>query len=157
MASPLHQITKQRVMAVASGGGHWIQLTRLVSALRDCDVAYVTTLHSYRAQVETARFYVVRDGNMTTKLRLLLMAFRIAAILLRERPHVVISTGAAPGYFAVRLGKLIGAKTIWVDSMANAEQLSLCGREVGAHADVWLTQWPHLARPDGPFYEGAVL
>jgi UDP-N-acetylglucosamine:LPS N-acetylglucosamine transferase len=153
----LNQNKKQRVMAVASGGGHWIQLTRLMSALRDCDIAYVTTLDSYRTQVGAARFYVVGDANMTTKFRLLLMAARMAIIVLRERPQVVISTGAAPGYFAVRLGKLIGARTIWVDSMANAEQLSLCGRHVGAHADVWLTQWPHLARPQGPFYEGAVL
>jgi UDP-N-acetylglucosamine:LPS N-acetylglucosamine transferase len=148
---------KQRVLAVASGGGHWIQLRRLMSALRDCDVAYVTTLHSCRAHVPDSRFYVVGDANRDTKARLLLMALRMAFILLRERPDVVISTGAAPGYFAVRLGKLIGARTIWVDSMANAERLSLCGRQVGAHADVWLTQWPHLARPEGPFYEGAVL
>jgi UDP-N-acetylglucosamine:LPS N-acetylglucosamine transferase len=152
---PAHR--KQKVLAVASGGGHWIQLTRLMSAFHDCDVAYLTTLQSYRSQVSPARFYVINDGNMTTKLRLMLMAARVATVLLRERPHVVISTGAAPGYFAVRLGKLIGARTIWVDSMANAEQLSLSGRRAGAHADLWLTQWPHLATPEGPHYEGAVL
>ena len=148
---------RKRVLAVASGGGHWIQLCRLMPAFGACDIAYVTTLGSYRSQVSDARFYVIPDANVRTKARLVVMAAKVVAIVLRERPDVVISTGAAPGYFAVRVGKLLGARTIWVDSMANAEKLSLSGREAGAHVDLWLTQWPHLARPDGPHYEGGVL
>ena len=78
-------------------------------------------------------------------------------MLLRERPDVVVSTGAAPGFLALRLGKLLRARTIWVDSIANAEELSLSGRRIGPHADLWLTQWEPLARPEGPLYRGAVL
>jgi hypothetical protein len=149
---------KKRVLAVASGGGHWIQLSRLVPAFGDCDIAYLTTLASYREQVgPAARFYAVRDANRDTKVRLLWMALRIALVLLWEWPDVVVSTGAAPGYVAIRMGKLMGARTVWIDSMANAERLSLSGRRVGRHADLWLTQWPHLAEPEGPFFEGAVL
>ena len=70
---------------------------------------------------------------------------------------MIITTGAAPGYFALRFGKLFGTRTIWIDSMANAEELSKSGQEVGKHADLWLTQWEHLARPGGPHYMGAVL
>lgn len=148
---------RRRVLAVASGGGHWIQLSRLTPAFADCDLAFVTTLASYREQVGAARFYALRDANLRRKVALLLMACRIGLILLWERPDVIISTGAAPGYFAIRIGKIIGARTIWVDSMANAEQLSVSGRKVGRHVDLWLTQWPHLASPAGPKYEGAVL
>jgi UDP-N-acetylglucosamine:LPS N-acetylglucosamine transferase len=147
----------KRVLAVASGGGHWIQLRRLMPAFGDCDIAFLTTLPSYREQVSASRFYVVNDGNMRTKLRLVLMALHVSLVVLWERPDVVISTGAAPGYFAIRAGKLLGARTIWVDSMANAERLSLSGRRVKSHADLWLTQWPHLAAPEGPYFEGAVL
>ncbi len=31
-----------RVLAVASGGGHWVQLLRLRPAWEGCDVAYAT-------------------------------------------------------------------------------------------------------------------
>jgi hypothetical protein len=41
--------------------------------------------------------------------------------------------------------------------MANAEALSLSGEMAGRHADLWLTQWQHLARPEGPEYRGSVL
>ena len=77
-------------------------------------------------------------------------------MLLRERPHVVISTGAAPGYLALRAGKLLGARTIWIDSVANVEELSLSGRMSSSVADLCLTQWPHLADGDVG-YAGAVL
>jgi cellulose synthase/poly-beta-1,6-N-acetylglucosamine synthase-like glycosyltransferase len=72
-------------------------------------------------------------------------------------PHKVITTGAAPGFFAVRLGKLLGAQCCWLDSIANAERLSLSGERAGPVADLWLTQWPGLASPHGPHYQGAVL
>ena len=70
---------------------------------------------------------------------------------------MIVSTGAAPGYIAIRLGKLFGARSVWVDSIANPEQLSMSGAMAGRYADLWLTQWPHLAKRDGPYYRGAVL
>ncbi|HEX2973909.1 MAG TPA: hypothetical protein VHP11_16370 [Tepidisphaeraceae bacterium] len=144
-------------MAVASGGGHWIQLLRMVSAFEGQEVSYLTTLASYRSQVGSARFHVVNDANRWNKVGLIKMALKVAWIVYRERPDVVISTGAAPGYVAIRVAKLLGAQTIWVDSIANVEELSLSGKKAGRHADLWLTQWPHLAQPQGPYFAGAVL
>lgn len=146
-----------RVLAVASGGGHWVQLLRVVPSLSDCDVAFVTVSHAYRSDVEGHRFYVVPDATQWNKARLLWMGCRLAWIIMMERPDFIISTGAAPGYFAVLLGKVFRARTAWIDSIANAERLSLSGQKIGKHADLWLTQWAHLARPEGPHYLGAVL
>jgi UDP-N-acetylglucosamine:LPS N-acetylglucosamine transferase len=147
----------KKILAVASGGGHWVQLTRMLPAFDGSEIVYLTTLASYRQHVAPARFYTVCDGSQWNKVRLLRMAIKILYVILRERPDVVISTGAAPGYFAVRFGKYIGATTIWVDSIANAEKLSLSGARIGPYADLWLTQWPHLAKAEGPKFEGAVL
>ena len=144
-------------MLVASGGGHWVQLMRVVSAFAEHDRVFVTTMEGCEEQVGEDRLYVVNDANRWNKFGLLKLAFRLVSIMLRERPDVVISTGAAPGYFALRLGKMLGAHTAWVDSVANVEQLSMSGQRVGPYADMWLTQWPHLARPEGPHYYGAVL
>jgi UDP-N-acetylglucosamine:LPS N-acetylglucosamine transferase len=148
---------QRRVMAVGSGGGHWVQLLRLRPAFGDCNMAFVTVHESYRSQVAGHRFYVVTDATRWNKIGLLKTTLKLAWILLKERPDVVISTGAAPGYAALRLGRFIGARTIWLDSMANVEQLSLSGEKIGRHADLWLTQWEHLAKPGGPYYAGAVL
>ena len=146
-----------KFLAVASGGGHWVQLLRCRAAFEDCDVAFVTVNPAYRSDVPGERFYVVPDATRWDKLGLVKMAARLVWIVLRERPDVVISTGAAPGYFAIRLAKAVGARAIWIDSIANVERLSMAGERVGRHADLWLTQWEHLAGENGPRYEGAVL
>lgn len=145
------------ILAVASGGGHWVQLLRLRPAFEGCRVAYVTVRGSYRTDVGDAPFYVVNDATRWDKVGLVRMALRLLWVLLRERPRVIVSTGAAPGYFAIRIGKLMGARTVWIDSIANVEEISMTGAIVGKHADLWLTQWSHLAKPGGPRYEGAVL
>jgi UDP-N-acetylglucosamine:LPS N-acetylglucosamine transferase len=78
-------------------------------------------------------------------------------LVLRLRPDVVFTTGAAPGLAAIVCGRAMGAKTIWVDSIANSEQVSRSGRHAGRVAHVWLTQWPALARTGGPEHWGGVV
>jgi len=155
-----------RIMAISSAGGHWVQLMRLRPAWRGMDVTYVTTDPGLgplvRAEAMAAGeaepgFHVVVEANRWQKIRLLKQLFQLFLIILRSQPDVVVTTGAAPGYFALRLGKLVGARTVWIDSMANAGELSLSGRKVGPYVDLWLTQWEHLARPEGPHYLGSVL
>jgi UDP-N-acetylglucosamine:LPS N-acetylglucosamine transferase len=148
---------RRRVLAVASSGGHWVQLLRILPALEGCDVAFATVTDAYRGQVEGHRFYRVSDATLWNKVGLVKLAIRMAWVIGRERPDVVISTGAAPGYFALVLGRLLGAKTIWLDSITNIERMSVSGTRIGPHADLWLTQWEHLATPEGPRYGGAVL
>jgi UDP-N-acetylglucosamine:LPS N-acetylglucosamine transferase len=147
----------EKVLAVASSGGHWVQLRRVTPAFAESEVVYVTVLESYRSQVPENKFYTVKDATRWNKVGLIVLALQLAWIIVKEKPDVVISTGAAPGYFAILLGRLFRAKTIWIDSMANIEELSMSGSRVGRYADLWLTQWPHLARSEGPHYAGGVL
>lgn len=145
-----------RVLAVASSGGHWAQLCRLLPAFSGYDVAYLTTDRGHRREVSPARFYAVGDANRWSKAALVRTALKVLWVVLRERPAVVVSTGAAPGYLAIRFGKALGARTVWIDSIANVEELSLSGRMASATADLCLTQWPHLAG-ERVEYRGAVL
>jgi hypothetical protein len=149
---------KTKILAISSGGGHWVQLLRLRPAFDGCDVVFATVKEGYRANLAPgSEFRLIPDGNRWNKTGLLRAFFAILRLVWRERPDVVISTGASPGYFAIRIGNLFGARTIWVDSIANGEELSLSGQKVGPHAALWLTQWAHLARPQGPHYRGNVL
>ena len=157
---------RPHVLAVASGGGHWVQLMRMRPAWDGCDVTYVTTLAGYRDRTlamsaergqRQPEFRVVAEASRHQKLRLLLVLVQVAWVLMRVRPDVVISTGAAPGAIAIRLGALLGCHTAWVDSIANAGAMSASGAWAGPKADLWLTQWSDLARPGGPDYHGSVL
>ena len=149
---------KIKVLAISSGGGHWVQLLRLRPAFANCDVVFATVKEGYRANIgPEAEFRLIPDANRWNKLALVRSLFGIFQLIWRERPDVVVTTGAAPGYFAIRIGNFFGARTIWVDSIANGEELSMSGQKAGPHAALWLTQWAHLARPEGPHYKGSVL
>ncbi len=146
-----------RVLAIASGGGHWVQLLRLRPAFEGCDVHYASVDPASAAQVAPAPFHPYPDANKDTKLRLALSALRILIIVLRLRPDVVISTGAAGGYFAIRFARLFGGRGMFIDSIANARELSLTARLAKGHADKVLSQWPEVARAEGVDHHGAVL
>lgn len=155
-----------RILAVASGGGHWIQLLRLRPAWDGMQVTYVATkpgletelLADARTRGQPAPdVIVVPEANRWQKLRLLRLLLKLAWIILTRRPDTIVTTGAAPGYFALRLGRMLGARTIWIDSIANAREMSLSGRLARSHADLWLSQWPDVAEAEGARFEGAVL
>lgn len=121
-------------------------------------MVYVTVQPSYAAEVADAgRFYAVTDATRWSRWDLLKMVLQVTWIVLRERPDVVITTGAAPGVVALRMGKWLGARTVWLDSIANVEAMSMSGMKVRGFADLWLTQWEALAKPEGPVFLGAVL
>src|SRR5512139_1368309 len=96
-----------KVLAVASSGGHWMQLKRLAPAFAGATVIYVSTNADHAAE-HAARFYVVPDANLWRKSKMAYMFLRVALVILWVRPDVVISTGAAPGFAALMFGKLFG-------------------------------------------------
>jgi len=145
-----------RILAVASPGGHWEQLLLLAQCWSERDVVFARAKSEGRTPpgVEVLELPDAARGDGLRLIGLLRAAF---AVVWRVRPDVVVTTGAAPGLAVLIAGKLLGARTIWVDSLANIERVSLAGRLARPFSDHWLTQWPHLEGARGPQFEGAVL
>ncbi|MFY0693123.1 MAG: UDP-N-acetylglucosamine--LPS N-acetylglucosamine transferase [Paracoccaceae bacterium] len=147
----------RRILAVASAGGHWQQLMLMRPAFSAEQVHYVTTLAGLPEQFDAAPASLVPDCNRNTPLRAILCCLRLMLLIARHRPHIIISTGALPGVLALALGRLTGAKTIWVDSVANAQEMSSSGRLAKRFARLCLSQWEAPARAEGVKYAGSVL
>jgi UDP-N-acetylglucosamine:LPS N-acetylglucosamine transferase len=137
---------RHRILAVASAGGHWVQLARLSEAFADSDTLYVTTVAGETAPSGDRPVAKITDASRNEPWRIVLAIFQLALLMLRFRPEAVVTTGAAPGYVALRLAKLRGCRTVWLDSIANAEQISLSAKLARPYADLWLTQWEELSR-----------
>jgi UDP-N-acetylglucosamine:LPS N-acetylglucosamine transferase len=146
----------KKVVAIASAGGHWIQLLRLRPAFINDDVTFMCTKPSFADTVEGYKYFTVPDSNRREKLKLVNSFFLIIKKILETKPDVIITTGAAPGLMAIVAGKLIGAKTIWIDSIANGDSISLSGKLALKIADRVYTQWEHLATPK-IYFNGNVL
>lgn len=121
------------------------QLLKLAESWEGRQTFYMTTLSSiWSVQEKQARVYVVGECNREHLVRVIVVLFKCMRVILRERPDVVISTGAAVGCIVCFLGKLLGAKIVWIDSITNVDQISLSGRMVRHIADLFLVQWPEL-------------
>jgi len=134
----------RRLLAISSGGGHWDELVLLRDAFAGFDVTYATTMPG-QPQRDGIEARIITDSNRNSRIALLRTAIDVLVLLVTLRPHTIVSTGATPGLIAVMLGKVLGARTVWVDSVANAEELSMSGRIARRGADLHLSQWAHLA------------
>jgi UDP-N-acetylglucosamine:LPS N-acetylglucosamine transferase len=143
----------------ASAGGHLSQLLRLSAGWAGHKTFYITTTDVVSDRLSrSGAVYVVGESNRRYPLRLLKVLLRCVRIIVRERPDVVISTGASVGCIACYIGKLLGARIIWVDSITNVERISFSGRMVRHIADLFLVQWPELQeRYPNMEYVGAIV
>jgi len=145
-----------KIIAIASVGGHWIQLLRLKQAFKGDEIEFISTKESFAATVPGHVFHTIPDGSRWNKMKLLQAFFKVTGILIRSKPDVIITTGAAPGLMGIVAGRFIGAKTIWIDSIANVEKISLSGKIAQKFANRVYTQWPDLANSK-VVYSGNIL
>ena len=149
-------VARKRLLAVASGGGHWDELMLLAEAFADFDVTYASTIPGIGAH-RGIESLLLDDFNRNQPLKVITAFFGALALVRRQKPAVIFSTGAAPGLVVMLAGRLLGARTVWMDSIANAETFSLSGKLARLFADLHCTQWEHLATPGRTAYLGRVL
>jgi UDP-N-acetylglucosamine:LPS N-acetylglucosamine transferase len=145
-----------KVLAVSSQGGHWIQLKRLLPAFESADLIMISTFKKLPLLPDKCRYYSIVDASRWNKFKLVQQAFQVFKVVLKERPDKIVTTGASIGVWALLAGKLIGGKTIWIDSIANSEKISLSGLLVKSFVDYHLTQWPEL-QSGKTIFKGSVL
>ena len=146
-----------RILAVASIGGHWVQLLRIASGLEaNNEVAYMSTHDKCATMVNGHRFHRMSDFSRWNAYKIIPAFFAALNIVRKENPSVVITTGAAPGLIVLFAAFCLGKKTIWVDSIANVNHLSLCGRVAKRFASRFYTQWKELSG-NGVRFDGNVI
>lgn len=145
-----------KVLAIASSGGHWVQLLRLKTAFKDHDLMFASTTKGSEVMVKGHQFFHIPDTNRNNYLSIIKTTISITKILIKNKPKLIITTGAAPGLLAILIGKSIGIKTIWIDSIANVETISMSGKIAMRFADRVYTQWPDLAT-DKIIFRGNIL
>jgi UDP-N-acetylglucosamine:LPS N-acetylglucosamine transferase len=146
------------VLLVCSPGGHLLQAIRLRDAWGDAERSWVT-LDSADAR------YLLRDervrfarGPTNRSARALLANLRLAwSLVRRERPAAIVSTGAALAVPFFLVGKLFGARLVYVESLTRIEGLSMAGRLVYPLADAFFVQWPTTTRRRRARFVGSLL
>jgi UDP-N-acetylglucosamine transferase subunit ALG13 len=152
-----------RICLAASGGGHVRQLLDLERAWSAHDYLFVsedTPLTRSIGEKHPVRFIPHFALGQIGHGKPLAMAFaaaasffRSAALVFRERPDVVITTGAGAVYFVVMWARLVGAKIVHVETFARFEGPSWFGRIAAPLAHLKIAQSKEL----GDAWPGAIV
>lgn len=146
---------KLKVCLAASGGGHVRQLLDLAPVWSAYDYFFLTEETALGASLADAhRTYfiphvAVGQARLGAPVKMVVNALRSifisAGIILRERPDVVISTGAGAVFFAVAWARLFGARTVVVESFARFDRPSIFSRVAAPLAHDVIVQSKALA------------
>ncbi len=149
---------KPKVLLVCSPGGHLAQMLCLEEAWRNLDRAWVTLESLDSDHLLEHERVVIASGPTNRSVRALLANLRLAwQVVRRERPDAILSTGAALAVPFFLVGRLYGAKLVFVESLTRTKKLSLTGRLVYPLADVCFVQWPDAARRAKTRFAGNLL
>lgn len=131
-----------KVALVSSVGGHLTELLALRTAYEDLPHFYVFNDVTQFSPPEDVNVYTVAHAERD--IRVLWNVFEFARIFLRERPSVLLSTGAGPAIPAAIVAKAMGIRVIYVETIAAAERPTLTGVLMQPFADALFVQWPSL-------------
>ena len=149
-----------RVCLAGSGGGHLRQLLDLRPSVSAHDIFFITEdTPLSRSLAERAHFvehFAFGQARIASPLKLVTSATRnfvqSAKIIAREKPDVLISTGAGSVLFSLLWARLFGAKIVMIESFARFDGPSLFGRLAAPFAHRKIVQsaklssrWPDAA------------
>ena len=145
-------------LLVCSPGGHLMQMLCLRPAWEGLERTWITLEAADSKHLLEAERVVLARGPTNRSLRAMIANLRLAwRVVRRERPEVILSTGAALAFPFFLVGKLLGVRLVYVESMTRIEGLSLTGRLVYPLADAFFVQWPTAAGPKRARYVGGLL
>lgn len=134
-----------RIGVIASVGGHLTEVRALAPAFAHLPHFYVLNDHVALPDEMAGRTHFITHAERDW--RVLLNFWELWRIFARERPDILLSTGAGPAVPAAIVGRLLfGCRVIFVESMTRVERPSLTARLIRPFTDHLLVQWPALVR-----------
>lgn len=132
---------------VSSSGGHWEELMCLREIAKENESFFITEEGGQSQDFLGENIYLFPQINRHEKkffVHLLKLFFTGLKILKKEKPEVIITTGALIAFPFCLLSKIRGIKVVYIESFARVEDASLTGKLVYPFADLFLVQWESL-------------
>lgn len=145
---------EKKICFAASSGGHLEELSRLSGLIREKD--FVVTEAGQFASVtwcdKVKYMPQINRKEILFPFKFFLLFVRSFILFLKEKPDVVVSTGALVTYPIGIIAKIFGRKIVYIESFARVDHPSLTGKLYYKIADVFIVQWEDMLK----FYPAAV-
>ena len=135
-------LSKMKIAYVTSEGGHLTELLYLSSKINGPDDFFVT-FESPRTLALPIKKYLVPDfWSRPTKIISAMVS--MIKIIHEEKPDVMISTGSEIAIPFFYLGKLLGIKTVFIESYTRVNEATITGMLVYPLTNIFLVNWEEL-------------
>jgi UDP-N-acetylglucosamine:LPS N-acetylglucosamine transferase len=138
----------------ASSGGHLEQLLMLAPLMEKYPSFLVTEHTSYRIKIniETYQMLQVNRKEVSLLPRMIVNSFHSLYLLWKKKPDLIICTGVLAMIPLCLLGKVFGAKLVFIESFAKIDSPTLTGKFLYKYADQFYVQWEGMKK----FYPNAI-
>lgn len=140
---------KKKVCLISSSGGHLEQIKQLKEVTTRYDYFYVVTRTKATEAMKQNKYIVsdlIRTNKFVSCVRMVKMMIEQLGIFLKERPDVIITTGAAVAIPMCVIGKIFKRKVIYIESFARINTPNKTGQLIYKFADLFIIQWEELEK-----------
>ena len=140
---------KIKICFIASAGGHLEQIKQLKRVANKYNHYYVLPKNRSTVKFKASKYLVgdfYRKDRIEFPFRFFLTAVQQLLIFIKEKPDVVITTGAGVAIPTCLYAHFFGKKLIYIDSFARIKSLNKTGELLYKYADLFIVQWKDLLR-----------
>lgn len=136
-------LSKTKVCIPTSSGGHLTHMRLLMPVFEKCSDRFWVTFDKEDANSALVgervyHCFFPTNRNIPNLIRNTALAIKVLG---KERPNLIISCGAAVAVPFFVVGKLLGAKLIYVEVFDRIDKPTLTGRMVKPLCDAFIVQW----------------
>lgn len=150
-----------KIALVSSVGGHLTQIQQLEKLYKEYEYFFITEKTEITKKLSNKeKVFFLRINERTNPLFIFTLFLNIIEsfkIFIKEKPDIIISTGANSAVPMCYIAKIFRKKVIFIESFAKVSTPTISGRLVYPIADLFIVQWESLLKfyPNG-VYGGAI-
>ena len=142
---------KKKVLFISSTGGHLDELMQLKPMFEKYNYHIVTEKTKSNANLKNKYpkkvsylVYGTKKNMLTYPFVLLINSILSLYIFIKHRPKFIVSTGSHTAGPMCCIGKILGSKIIYIETIANSKTKSVAGSLVYKFADLFIVQWEDM-------------
>jgi UDP-N-acetylglucosamine:LPS N-acetylglucosamine transferase len=145
------KIKRKKVLFISSLGGHLTQLLQLKPLFEEYDYHIVTEKSIITEDLSkqyrmSFLMYGARNYPFKYIFKLSYNFLTSLYYFLRERPDVIVTTGAHTAVPICYIAKLFGKKVVFIESFAKTSTPTISGKMVYPIADLFIVQWQSMKK-----------
>ncbi len=143
----------KKVLFISSTGGHFSELLQLKPLFKKYDSYIITekdkTNENIKSEYGDKCFFLpygTRSKIFSYIFKYLFLCFKTVYLFIKIRPKYIVTTGTHTAVPMCYLGKIFGAKIIFIETYANSRSKTLSGKMIYPIANMFIVQWKSMLK-----------